>query len=366
MNILHTETLGGWGGQQNKVIKELVATRELGHGVFLLCNPGTPIGQRARELDITVYEYPMNQWTQFTTAALYALDLIHKLEIDVLITHSSSDSWMGGFAGRLSRRKPVLMRERHNLHSIVGWPSIWLHRFLFHYLLAISETVKDYLTDQIGVAPEKILILPSVVSVRDFEAVQSGIRQELSIPPDARVFGMFSLLRVNKGIYDFLEVVKSILPKHKNTYAIFGGKTNPDRIAEFTRELESSGIDTRFVRWTGFRQDVANVMKGYDVFVFPSHSEGLGTVLLEAMAAGLPVVTYDKRPMSDLVVNGENGYAVAFGDLEALAEKIQYLLENEEERRQMAQRSLGMAKAHHDEPKLKTAMRAILEVASSG
>jgi len=366
MNILHTETLGGWGGQQNKIVKELVATRELGHWVGLLCNPGTPIGERARELNIPVYEYPMNQWTQFSTAIPYALDLIKRLNIDVLITHSSSDSWMGGLAGRLSRRRPVLLRERHNRHTIVGWPSAFLHRRVFHRVLAVSTTVRDYLVEDVGVAPGRVMVLNSVVDVDAFDAVTSSIRQELEIPMQARVVGMFSILRVNKGIYDFVQMVERLMPRHPDTYVVFGGKTNPDRIAECNGRLEAAGVDLRRVRWTGFRPDVANVMKGYDVLVFPSHTEGWPNVLMEAMASGLPIVSYDMRPMSDLVENGVNGYTGPFGDIEALATRTGELLEDAGRRRRMAATSYRMARERHDVSGLAGRIREILTAVKRG
>ena len=360
MNILHTETLGGWGGQQNKVIKELVATRNLGHTVHLLCNPGTPIGDRARELGIAVHEYPMNKWTHFTTAIPRALRLIRELEIDVMITHSSSDSWMGSIAGRLSSRKPKVLRERHNLHTIVGWPSTFQHRRLFHRLLAVSTTVRDYLVGEVKVPPERVLVLNSVVDVDGFDAVTSTIRRELNIPTDARVVGMFSILRVNKGIYDFVEMVQRLLPGCPDTYAVFGGKTNPNRIKECNAKLESAGVDLRFVRWTGFRPDVANVMKGYDVFVFPSHTEGWPNVLMEAMAAGLPIVAYDMRPMSDLIENGENGFTVPFGDIDALAARTRQLLDDRALRERMAGTSYRRARERHHVTQLEARIREIL------
>ena len=351
MNILHTETLGGWGGQQNKVIKELAATRDLGHTAYLLCNPETAIGDKAREMGFQVFEYPMNKLT-YHKSIPYALRLIKELEIDILITHSSSDSWMGGIAGRLSSRKVKTVRERHNMHTIVGWPSKWLHRSLFHHVLAISDTIRDYLVDTIGVSPEKMLSLPSVVDVEQFDRTESTIREELNIPRDAFVFGMFSILRVNKGIYDFLEVIKHILPKYPNAYAIYGGKTNDNRIRELKEKMAGAGVDMQRVRWTHFREDAANVIKGYDVFVFPSHSEGLGTVLLEAMAARLPLIAYDKRPMSDLVRNGCNGFTVPFGDTKMMAEQVEALLLDSDLRKRCGANSYEFVTNKYDQKHL--------------
>ncbi len=365
MNVLHTETLQGWGGQQNKVIKELVATRDLGHAVFLLCGPGTEIGARARNAGVTVFEFPMTRWT-YHKSIPFTLQLIEKLNIDVLITHSSADSWMGAIAGRLARRKVIAMRERHNLHTIVGWPSKWLHRKLFHRLLAVSQKVKDYLVEEIQVQAEKVLLLNSVVNVAAFEHAQSTIRQELGIPADALVIGMFSILRVNKGIYDFREIVARMLPANPNTYAIFGGKTNPDRIREFSEYFRQHGVDPGHVKWTGYREDAANVMKGFDVFVFPSHSEGWPNVLLEAMACGLPVVTYDIRPMSDMIENGATGFTVPFQDFDLLAQRTGQLLRDAGLRRELGRAALAAAKQRFDEAGLKENVRGILEAVTRG
>jgi glycosyltransferase involved in cell wall biosynthesis len=361
MNIMHTETLAGWGGQQNKVIKEMIAARELGHNVYLLCNPETNISQRAKDIGITVFEYPINKLTYFKSIP-FAMQLFKSLQIDILITHSSADSWMGGIAGRLSSRKIITLRERHNLHTIVGWPSKWLHRRLFNGILAVSQKVKDYLVDEIGADPEKVFVLNSVVNVAVFDKVQSTIRQELSIPEDALVIGMFSILRVNKGIYDFLEIIKRVLPEKLNTYAIFGGKTSQKRIDEFRKTLQDAGVDITRVKWTGYRDDVPNVMRGFDVFVFPSISEGWPNVLLEAMAARLPSVAYDVRPMSDMIVDGATGFTVPLQDVEEMADKVRVLLDHSDLRMKFGQAAYDLVNAKYDERHLKTHINRLFEI----
>jgi len=89
------------------------------------------------------------------------------------------------------------------------------------------------------------------------------------------------------------------------------------------------------IKFLGWRQDVAEVMSTFDVFVLPSLNEGMGRVLVEAMALGKPIVASDIGGIPNLVVNGENGYLVPVGDVETLAVKIITLLDDPGKREKM-------------------------------
>jgi len=358
MNILQTETLKGWGGQQNKVINECRALLDMGHRVWLICNPGAQIAERACSLGIEVLEQEMNKRNFFRTIPFF-LDVIKREQIDLLITHGSTDSWIGGLAGRLSRRRPVTLRERHNLFPIRSRLARWLHRSLFHGVLAISDAVADYL-QEIGVSPERIHYLPDAVDIEHFAGAASIFRQEFHIPQDAVVVGTFTALRREKGVWDCFEVAKQVL-RRSEVWFVFGGKQYPEIEAEITTYFQDNGYALDRVVWTGFRNDAPNVLAAFDIFLYPSHSEGLGTVILEAMASGLPIVVYDRRPMSDLVRHEANGLVAPFGDTVTLTDHTLELIRNAELRRAMGTAGQHQVRAAFDYPVLSQRLAAIIE-----
>ncbi len=92
-------------------------------------------------------------------------------------------------------------------------------------------------------------------------------------------------------------------------------------------------------RFPGFREDVPSIMKALDVFVMPSHMEGLGTSVLDAMAAGAPVVGTEAGGMTEMLEHGKNGLVCPVRDSKALAAAIIELLEDREKARRLAARA---------------------------
>jgi len=325
LSILQTETLKGWGGQQNKVIQESKALRSLGHEVFLICNPNAQIIMKARKAGFLVYELEMNKRNFYKTIPFFMnIFITHK--INLIITHGSTDSWIGGLAARLSKIKPYCLRERHNLFPIRSKPSRWLHHTLFNGVLSVSGAVTDYLKS-IQVNNNRIHYLPDSVDIKIFKPYSSTFRNEFNIPENAKVIGTLTALRKEKGIWDCFEVAKTVL-KQPDVYFVFGGKSYPDIQKKITMELLKQGFSTKKIIWTGFRNDAYDVLNAFDIFLYPSHSEGLGTILLEAMACALPCVVYDIRPMSDLIIKNKNGLTAPFLDTKKLTEATEALLNN--------------------------------------
>ena len=355
MNILHTETLKGWGGQQNKVIKELINTKKLGHKVYLLANPNADIIKKAKKHDIKVIIQEMNKKT-ILSSALFLKKLTKELKFDLIVSHGSTDSWIVAIVKLISGVSVI--RERHNLYEIKGLLSKIQHRYLFNYIIAISEAVRDYLLE-IGVKRDKILMLPSVVDINKFKNASSNFRVEFNIPQDAKVVGIFTSLRRDKGLFDFFEMSKKILKDNSDVYIVYGGKyiqKDYDFIMNFYKK---NNYELSKIKWSGYTENAPNVMKSFDIYVFPSYSEGLGTVLIEALACRLPAVVYDKRPMSDLVKNKLNGYTAKYKDTDDLAKKIQNLLDHKE-RASMGEKSWNIVKDGFSEENMQNNIQNIL------
>jgi len=91
------------------------------------------------------------------------------------------------------------------------------------------------------------------------------------------------------------------------------------------------------VSLAGWVSNVAEYLSASDVFLSTSSREGLPRNVMEAMATGLPVVAYDIRGCNDLVVDGETGFLVPFGDVRGLADKLAWLAQHPDERHQMGE-----------------------------
>ena len=355
MNILHTQTLFNWGGEQNKTLNEMRFMREMGHEVMLFCNPNSQIESIAKGDGFKVISQEMNK-KNFHKSVPALCEAINSNKIDVVITHGSTDSWVGAIAGLKYRTKGIkFYKERHNLFPIKGLVSKFMHKKLFDKILYISGSVKEYLLS-IGVSEDRLFFMPSTVDVETIDNTKSTFRDEFNISKDELVIGTFTSLYRKKGVYDFANAAKEIL-KTANATIVFSGNISDNTKAEITSIFDKNDK----IVFTGFRNDAANVIKSFDIYVFASHSEGLGTVLLEAMSSKVPVVVYNNAPMNVLIKDKERGLCARNLDEISLKECILELINNPEKAKIYSQSAFKFVDENFSHKALKEAIKNLLE-----
>lgn len=357
MNILYTETLYNWGGQQNKVINEMHSAQELGHNVILFCNPNSEISKRAREENFKVIECEMNKKNFHKTVSILC-KILWQENIDVVISNGSTDSWVAAISKIFTRKKGVkFIRERHNEFPIRGFLSKFLHTTLFDKIISVSPNVTKVL-QKIGVKDEKIFFIPTFVDCDALNAVRSTFKEEFNIPKEAITVGMFSSLSRQKGVFEFANALKILMQENSDIYGIFGGNINKNTKDQIL-DIFNDDMRVKLV-FTDFRSDIANVVKGIDYYAFPSHTEGLPTALLEAMALSRPIVAFDIAPMNNLLADNR-GKCAKFLDVQDMAEKINIYIQNDDLARQCAENSSTFVKENYDAQILKTYIKRLLE-----
>ncbi|MDI6688800.1 MAG: glycosyltransferase, partial [Desulfobacterales bacterium] len=162
----------------------------------------------------------------------------------------------------------------------------------------------------------------------------SAMKRSLGISEGNLIVGTVGRLTPVKGHRYLVEAAGKIVDARPDTTFVFLGD------GELSDELKNMasrlGIEEN-VKFPGWRPDVAEVMSIFDIFVLPSLNEGMGRVLVEAMALGKPIVASDVGGITDLVVHGENGFLVPVGNVDAMAVRINDLLESAEKRKKMGE-----------------------------
>ncbi|WP_103630557.1 glycosyltransferase family 4 protein [Campylobacter concisus] len=357
MNILHTETLYNWGGQQNKVINEMHSAQELGHNVMLFCNPNSEILKRARKENFKVIACEMNKKNFHKTVPILC-KILWQENIDVVISNGSTDSWVAAISKIFTRKKGVkFIRERHNEFPIRGFLSKFLHTTLFDKIISVSPNVTKVL-QKIGVKDEKIFFIPTFVDYDALNAVRSTFKEEFNIPKEAITVGMFSSLSRQKGVFEFANALKILMQENSDIYGIFGGNINKNTKDQILSIFDEAMREK--LLFTDFRSDIANVVKGIDYYAFPSHTEGLPTALLEAMVLSRPIVAFDIAPMNKLLAENR-GQCAKFLDAQDMAENINAYIQNDELAKQCAENASTFVKENYDTQILKTYIKRLLE-----
>lgn len=205
-------------------------------------------------------------------------------------------------------------------------------------LVLTEEDARGYL-DSYHIPREKILVVPNAIDVDEFSALGesgcgSGILNELGLPSGTKLVAMVARLCPEKDWLTFLRVAQAVNARLPGAVAflIVGEGPMEQELREFAAE---AGIANVF--FLGFRRDVAALLRQTDVFVLTSRHEPFGIVMLEAMAAGCPVVaTRCAGPMA-ILTDGVDGLLSGVGDTEGLATHVINLLQDTALRRRLIQ-----------------------------
>ena len=323
LTILHSESSKGWGGQENRTLHECLGLKELGARPIVLARPGSAIVERAARAGIEVRISEM-RGSYDVRALVYVLGLIKREKVDVVSTHSGVDSFLCALAGRFSMRRPVVVRTRHLALPITSRST---YSLLPHRVVTVSEYVRSYLVEQVGLGPDRVTAVPTGIDLKRFDPLKTPdtLRRELHKGPEAPLVGTVAILRRKKGHHVLLDAVPRVLKTFPQALFLFAGD-GPQR-ENITKRIRELGIGGN-VRLLGLRTDVPVFLKGIDLFVLPTLEEALGTSYLEAMAMGKAVVGTRVGGVPEVVKDGVNGLLVPPEDPYALAEAVVRLLKN--------------------------------------
>ncbi|MBN1273897.1 MAG: glycosyltransferase family 4 protein [Candidatus Aminicenantes bacterium] len=284
----------------------------------------------------------------FDIAALVFLYILMLKERPRIVhTHSSKAGLLGRFAAALAGI-PIIIHTPHG-HIFWGYfgpltthlfillerlAALWTDRFV----ALTNKEKEDYV--KLGIAgEEKISVIHSGVEIDQIRRCRSddiqAVRGELGIPRDFVVVGTVGRIVPVKGPEYFLKAARELASLSTDVLFVFVGD------GELRGELEKKALDwgiAERVFFLGWREDVFTVMSVFDIFVLPSLNEGMGRVLVEAMALGKPIVASDVGGIPDLVVHGENGFLVPPKDSKQLASCIRRLIEDKKCREEMGQK----------------------------
>jgi glycosyltransferase involved in cell wall biosynthesis len=179
-----------------------------------------------------------------------------------------------------------------------------------------------------SVAPGKIVVIHNGFNaIADAQAVRERRRPELlaelGIGADARVIGSVARLSPVKGHRYLLEAVAQVMKTDARVYLVLAG--DGELRDEIAAHAERLGIGAR-TRLLGHREDSAQLVAAFDVAVLASLSEGLPNAVIEAMAAGAPVVATAVGGVPELIEDGKTGFLIPPANPEAMAERIEYAL----------------------------------------
>lgn len=346
MITLHIDEQRTWrGGEQQAswLVQGLVAA---GHRVFIAGRPGSAwLGDTHGGAKLEKIALPLRN--EFDLLSAWRISrIILRERIDIVHAHTSHAHSIACLARRLAGRGKVIVHRRVSFSP----KRDFINRIKYaapDRLVAVSDAVAQVLLAA-GVPESRVRTVHSAVDLSRLD-VPKIARESLNVPEDAPLFFSAGALVGHKDHACLLDAMAQVhVQAPKARLLIAGeGELRPALEAQIAR-LDLGGV----VRLLGHRKDVPAITKAADIYVSSSWSEGLGTSVLEALAAGVPVVATEAGGVNEMVLPGQTGWLLPSRDPRALAQAMLEALASPEMASQFARNGRSHVEANFTVPRM--------------
>lgn len=326
MNIIHTESSCGWGGQEIRILEESRGLIQRGYNVCIICPRESRIFEEAPKYEVPVHSIPI---ARKNLKGLFAIrNWIKENTIDIINTHSSTDSWLTALSCMSITNAPPIIRTRHLSTTVHrNLPTWWLYRHAAQHLVVTGEALKQQLINENGIPPDRITSVPTGIDTSRFHPRDRKLcREKLGLPSNAIIVGILATLRDWKGHTVLFNAINKIYKSHPTLRVlIVGDGPYRDRLDNHLKNLQ---IVNR-VLFVGHQDNPEIWLGAMDIFTLPSWGdEGVSQALMQAMATGLPVITTPIGGLTEAVINDLTGLIAQPRDSNDLASSIDKLINN--------------------------------------
>lgn len=354
MKILYISTIGITMGFFKQFIQELIKE---GHQVDIACNNSvSDVPEVYKELKCKIYTISCSR-SVFDVGNLKAINEIRKIvsdnHYDIVHCHTPIAAACTRIACRKKRKSGTkVIYTAHGFHFYKGAPiKNWVFFYPMEKLCAhftdvlITINKEDYQLAKKKMGAKKVEYVPGVgVDVERFKNTivdKEDIRHKIDIPIDAQILLSVGELNENKNHKTVIKAMEQL--KNKDVHYVVVGEGNlKEKLIDLSKKC---GIEDR-IHFLGYRTDVNELCKCADVFCFPSYREGLGIAAIEAMAAGLPLITSDVHGINDYSEEGVTGYKCRPNDVEGFVNAISLLVSSEKKRIAMGKMNIERAERY--------------------
>ncbi|MFA5200198.1 MAG: glycosyltransferase family 4 protein [Candidatus Omnitrophota bacterium] len=356
INLLYIITKLELGGAQRQLLSLITGLDKERYRVFLFtAKEGLLVKEAGLIPGLTLkksrfLERPVN-FIKDILAFIEICVFIKKNKIEVVHTHSSKAGILGRFAARACKVTVIV-------HTVHGWSfNDYQPRILRDFYLSFEKICAKFtgkiivvsysdrekgLNSFIG-SQEQYVLIRYGINASEFALshLRNQARQSLGIDKDELAVGMVACFKPQKSPLDFVKIASAVKREICGIkFIMVGDGQLRNKVYSLIKEL---GLQDKIIL-AGWRQDIAFILSALDIFVLTSLWEGLPIAVLEAMAAGKPIVATDTGGISEVIENGKSGYLVKPKDSQAMQNRITELLRSRQKREEFS----GLARERAD------------------
>lgn len=356
LRIAHFIDTRTYGGAESLIVDFCRRTLESGDTFIALHFGENKLVDKLAELGVQQLVLPNEKYYKsIKTLPLFSISLrriLRDLNVDILHSHLFGPVC----AGALSCWKTNIRHigTLHDSYTITEKPSraklLKLAAKLGTHIVSVSSTIENEFLNVTDIDKNRISVIhngtkkPAAISNNE----KLEMKRILGISANDSVVISIGRLTPIKGYDLLLKVWKNISAKRKAKLLIVGEGPERGKLEKLCEELRIT--DTVF--FTGFREDISNLLYISNIFALSSHSEGLSFSILEAVAHGLPCVVSDVGGNSEIVLDGINGFVVEAGNIEKFTQSIEMILSDSNCAEKLSRNSVKIALDEFNEDKM--------------
>lgn len=325
-SVVHISTQRGWRGGEQQLAYLVAGLNETGVPQTIVCRSGSAMERHCITNNITHVA-----WSRFTSIdpvfAFRLSTLCREKNATLVHAHDAHAHTMAVMAASFFGMEAGVIVSRRVIFPIKkGMLSRWkYHHPSVRRIICVSDAVREVVIES-GIDADRAVTVHSGIDLSRFRGLSRSeeLRSELGAGPDSLLIGTVAALTAEKDLFTFLETIKRIASaSEKPVTAVIAGEG--PLLVELEKYASSLGI-SESVKLLGFRDDVPQLLASLDLFITTTLREGLGTSVLDAMAAGVPVVATSTGGIPEMVIDGQTGLLAPVGDAAALANQAARIL----------------------------------------
>lgn len=325
-------------------LSEALDSKRFKSSLLCLQQPG-PLAQTLPRGIEFYHNFSSTKFDPLVLPAMVRLILSRRIDLVVSVGNGGDRMFWSSLACLITDRKLLIWchaQPRPEVPTIERFNRLF--RCVAHSFVAVSADQAQALTKILHIPPSRIKLIenalpdcPTAVPKKPTVQQRTRFRRRLNLPSKAFLIATVANLRPVKGHDVLLDAAAEVLQQDKNVYFLLIGQgSQRQAICERIGRL---GIDPKHVVFLGQRFDVFDLLPHCDLFVSPSYSESFGLAVLEAMAAGLPVIATDCPGPRSLIEHNRTGLLTPVSQPHRLAQAIIGLLNDSDRRDRLAGRA---------------------------
>lgn len=321
MNILHISSAKTWRGGEQQIAYLLDGLAAAGVSNHLMAVEGSALAQRISHRLISYRKgFSSNPWVGWRIATY-----CKKANIDVVHCHDShahTFAWMAAALFGLST--PIVVSRRVDFPISPSSYYKYNHKAI-KSIICVSDFIRQVVAESVADSG-KVAVVHDGVDLKAFDdIVPMDLHAKYNIPRDRRIVGNVAALAGHKDHMTMVRAIKHYVASYSDPvhFVIVGGDDGEKENVQ--RYLQAHGLAS-YVTLTGFVRTPKAHLKAFDLFLFTSKMEGLGTSVIDAMVAGVPIVSTQAGGLREIVLDGETALAARVGDAEQIAESVHRVL----------------------------------------